>query len=228
MELKDIKAIIDLMRRNDLSVFEMEKDGFKLKLQKGISEKTVLTPVATSVALPVAAAAPAAPVAASAPAAATQTPAQKAAEALKDIVSPMVGTFYRAGSPDSSFLRRYRQRSERRNSRVHHRGDESDERNQGRNKRGDCRSGGGKRKAGAIRAGPFPRALTGRDGSPSRPTRRARRSRPTISFHVRKNSDRESWRDCVARHSRLQGTRRSHARRLFGRRRRFASRAVSR
>ena len=35
MELKDIKAIIDLMRKNDLSVFEMEKDGFRLKLQKG-------------------------------------------------------------------------------------------------------------------------------------------------------------------------------------------------
>src|SRR5882724_12439304 len=39
VELKDIKAIIDLMRKNDLSVFEMEKDGFRLKLQKGISEQ---------------------------------------------------------------------------------------------------------------------------------------------------------------------------------------------
>ncbi len=89
------------MRKNDLSVFEMEKDGFKLKLQKGISEKTVLTPVATSVALPVAAAVPAAPVGAAPPAAAAAAPAQKPTEALKDIVSPMVGTFYRAGSPDS-------------------------------------------------------------------------------------------------------------------------------
>ena len=41
MELKDIKAIIDLMKKNDLSVFEMEKDGFKLKLQKGAGEQTV-------------------------------------------------------------------------------------------------------------------------------------------------------------------------------------------
>ncbi len=39
VELKDIKAIIDLMRKNDLSVFEMEKDGFRLKLQKGIGEQ---------------------------------------------------------------------------------------------------------------------------------------------------------------------------------------------
>src|SRR5438105_15588683 len=39
VELKDIKAIIDLMRKNDLSVFEMEKDGFRLKLKKGIGKK---------------------------------------------------------------------------------------------------------------------------------------------------------------------------------------------
>src|SRR5213080_62538 len=41
VELKDIKAIIDLMRKNDLSVFEMEKDGFRLKLQKGIGGQTI-------------------------------------------------------------------------------------------------------------------------------------------------------------------------------------------
>jgi acetyl-CoA carboxylase biotin carboxyl carrier protein len=102
LDLKDIKAIIDLMKKNDLSVFEMEKDGFKLKLQKGVSEKTVLTPVATSVALPVAA--PAVVPATSAAASAASPPAEKKeiGESLKDIVSPMVGTFYRAGSPDAS------------------------------------------------------------------------------------------------------------------------------
>jgi hypothetical protein len=34
-EIKDIKAIIELMEKNDLSVFEIEKEGFRLKLQKG-------------------------------------------------------------------------------------------------------------------------------------------------------------------------------------------------
>ena len=34
MDLKDIKAIIDLMKENDLSVFEMEKEGLKIRLQK--------------------------------------------------------------------------------------------------------------------------------------------------------------------------------------------------
>ncbi len=98
MELKDIKAIIDLMRKNELSVFEMEKDGFKLKLQKGAAEKTILTPIQTAMAMPVAVAAPA--VAAASPAAAP--PADKApTEKLREIVSPMVGTFYRAGSPEA-------------------------------------------------------------------------------------------------------------------------------
>jgi len=95
VELKDIKAIIDLMKKNDLSVFEMEKDGFKLKLQKGAGEQTVFAPVPAM--------APPAPLpTADVPAsAAPVAPAAAASAGLKDVVSPMVGTFYRAGSPDA-------------------------------------------------------------------------------------------------------------------------------
>ena len=93
MELKDIKAIIDLMKKNDLSVFEMEKDGFRLKLQKGAGEQTVFTSAPAPAASALAAGSTAAG-AAPAPAAPPSSP-------LKDIVSPMVGTFYRAGSPES-------------------------------------------------------------------------------------------------------------------------------
>jgi len=93
LDLKDIKAVIDLMRKNDLSVFEMEKDGFRLKLQKGAGDQTVFAQPAPN--------APATPAptttAATAPAAETEK-----AGALKDILSPMVGTFYRAGSPESA------------------------------------------------------------------------------------------------------------------------------
>ena len=42
MDLKDIKALIDLMKKNDLSVFEMEKDGFRIKLQKGLADQPVM------------------------------------------------------------------------------------------------------------------------------------------------------------------------------------------
>jgi acetyl-CoA carboxylase biotin carboxyl carrier protein len=92
VELKDIKAIIDLMRKNDLSVFEMEKDGFRLKLQKGIGEQSIPMIPASS-----------APVAQNGPANAATSSSAVAAPAsnLRDIVSPMVGTFYRAASPDA-------------------------------------------------------------------------------------------------------------------------------
>jgi acetyl-CoA carboxylase biotin carboxyl carrier protein len=92
LDLKDIKAVIDLMKKNDLSVFEMEKNGFRLKLQKGAGEQTVFTQPALAAAAP-----PPAPATDVAPA----SSALEKGSALRDIVSPMVGTFYRAGSPDS-------------------------------------------------------------------------------------------------------------------------------
>jgi acetyl-CoA carboxylase biotin carboxyl carrier protein len=96
LELKDIKAIIDLMKKNDLSVFEMEKEGFRLKLQKGAGEQTIF---AAPPALPPVIALPAQTAAA---AAASTTPAAPSVEvASKEITSPMVGTFYRAASPES-------------------------------------------------------------------------------------------------------------------------------
>jgi acetyl-CoA carboxylase biotin carboxyl carrier protein len=103
LELKDIKAIIDLMKKNDLSVFEMEKDGFHLKLQKGAGEQTVFAPPATPqlVAVPVASGAGSAAPASTVPA----TSAPAAPEARKEITSQMVGTLYRAAAPESpSFI----------------------------------------------------------------------------------------------------------------------------
>jgi acetyl-CoA carboxylase biotin carboxyl carrier protein len=89
VDLKDIKAIIDLMKKNDLSVFEMEKDGFRLKLCKGLGDQ----PIVMSSTAPAVANGPAAAPAAEAPAEASN---------LKDITSPMVGTFYRSASPDAA------------------------------------------------------------------------------------------------------------------------------
>ena len=98
MELKDIKAIIDLMKKNDLSVFEMEKDGFRLKLQKGAGEQTVLAapPTPHIIAAPVPGTQAGASSAGPGPA-----PSAPAETGGKEIVSPMVGTFYRAASPES-------------------------------------------------------------------------------------------------------------------------------
>jgi acetyl-CoA carboxylase biotin carboxyl carrier protein len=100
VDLKDIKAIIDLMRKNDLSVFELEKDGFKLKLQKGPQGQPILTtPIAIAPGL-----GGAVPAAATAALPERGTGAEGHAESggpFKDITSPMVGTFYCTPSPES-------------------------------------------------------------------------------------------------------------------------------
>jgi len=98
LELKDIKAIIDLMKKNDLSVFEMEKDGFRLKLQKGAGEQTLFAApsMPQMIAVPAAAgtASEAGPVA-------NSPAAPPTGAATKEITSPMVGTFYRAAVPEA-------------------------------------------------------------------------------------------------------------------------------
>jgi acetyl-CoA carboxylase biotin carboxyl carrier protein len=93
-DLKEIKAIIDLMKKNDLSVFEIEKDGFRLKLQKGPATQA-------AAAEPPAVISPSeAATGSSETTSAIPKPIESAP--LKEIVSPMVGTFYRAGSPDGA------------------------------------------------------------------------------------------------------------------------------
>ena len=83
------------MKKNDLSVFKMEKEGFKITLKKGTDFQPVITtaaPVAYS-----AAPAAAAPVAHSEAAPA----ASGGASQFKEITSPMVGTFYGSPSPEA-------------------------------------------------------------------------------------------------------------------------------
>jgi len=99
MDLKEIKAVIDLMTRNGLSEFEVEKGDFKLRVKRGPSGEWITTSAP-------AAAAPAmahhAPVAAlpAAPVAAPALSALPPASSHPQIVSPMVGTFYLSPSPD--------------------------------------------------------------------------------------------------------------------------------
>lgn len=95
LDLKDIKELVALMRRNDLSVFKLEQEGFKITLKRG--SEPVFTTTAISAPAPVQ---PAAAPALAAPAS-TPAPAAASGEKLKEITSPMVGTFYAAASPDA-------------------------------------------------------------------------------------------------------------------------------
>jgi acetyl-CoA carboxylase biotin carboxyl carrier protein len=100
LDLKAIKQVVELMKRSELSEFELEEEGFKLRLtRKGNEAPQVIQAVAAPAAQPLASAAPAA-----VPAATESTPAED--PNLSTITSPMVGTFYSAASPESpSFVK---------------------------------------------------------------------------------------------------------------------------
>ena len=95
LELKEIKAIIDLMKKNNLAVFKLEKEGFKLELE---AQRPVAPIVTATPSIP----ATVAPIAASPAPGPVPAPATEPRREWKEIVSPMVGTFYRAPSPESA------------------------------------------------------------------------------------------------------------------------------
>lgn len=102
MDLKQIKQVIDLMKRSDLTAFEVEEEGFKIKIKRGpdsapvVSHRPAPAPYNDAPPAPDAsAAARPAPNAAGKPAAAADE------VGVTYIKSPMVGTFYRASSPES-------------------------------------------------------------------------------------------------------------------------------
>ena len=98
MDLKDIKAIIDLMRKNAISEFELERQDFKIKLKRSGNGGTVVGTPEDPTGL-VYAASSAAQVAAPP---GTGVPGSGSASSEIDVKSPMVGTFYRSPSPDSA------------------------------------------------------------------------------------------------------------------------------
>ncbi|MBF0388341.1 MAG: acetyl-CoA carboxylase biotin carboxyl carrier protein [Candidatus Omnitrophica bacterium] len=92
MNLKELKDMVDLMNENGLAELEVERDGMKIKLKKTADNTVTAQPV--SYALP---AIPAAPRAAAPAPAVVETK-----DNLKQVKSPMVGTFYRAPSPEAA------------------------------------------------------------------------------------------------------------------------------
>ncbi len=87
MNIKKIQELIELMNNNDLAQIEIEKEGTKIKLVKngtGVVERMVsAAPAAVANAL-----------------AQGTDGADKPTGNQKEMKSPMVGTFYKAPSPD--------------------------------------------------------------------------------------------------------------------------------
>ncbi len=95
MDLKDIKAIIDLMRKNSISEFELERQDFKIRLKRvnassqmdDVPHQSYVTESASRVPTGVQLPPPAVSIA--------------IAAAEVEIKSPMVGTFYLSPSPEA-------------------------------------------------------------------------------------------------------------------------------
>lgn len=95
MDLKQIKQIIELMKRSELTEFAVEEEGFKLKIRRGTNGLPVVsTGRGSNPPFPTGDTAPpmTVPAAQAAP---------KEEVGISYVKSPMVGTFYRAASPES-------------------------------------------------------------------------------------------------------------------------------
>ena len=106
MDIKEIKAIVDLMKKNSMTEFEMEKGDFKIRLQRDANsgKRSQSSEPVVVQAQPVVQAAPVhAPVSitpTTAPAT-SETENVPVATGSTEVKSPMIGTFYRRPSPDA-------------------------------------------------------------------------------------------------------------------------------
>jgi acetyl-CoA carboxylase biotin carboxyl carrier protein len=109
LEPNELRELIELISRSNFVTFELEREGFKLKLEKGgasAPSQVVMRPASAGAPVSVAAGPLTAALPLAAPAAAhAATPTAAAAEpadsGLVEMTSPIVGTFYRQPSPSA-------------------------------------------------------------------------------------------------------------------------------
>jgi acetyl-CoA carboxylase biotin carboxyl carrier protein len=100
VELSDLKEILRILEEQDITEFELEQDGVKLRVCRSSSQPPASAPAAPQVASLTAGAPAAAP---PPPATGVAVAAAVDAEADGTIVrSPIVGTFYRSPDPNSA------------------------------------------------------------------------------------------------------------------------------
>ena len=93
IDYKEIIKLIDLLEERNLSHFELEVEGFKIKINRGQSQTTLpepaqdlsLSPESEETANPLT----------------SESSLQEIGDNLYYVTSPMVGTFYRAPDPSS-------------------------------------------------------------------------------------------------------------------------------
>lgn len=106
MDIKDIQDLIKLVNRSTLTEVEIEEGEFRMKIRRKVADNKVIyaapQPQVAAPVVPVQAA-PAAPAAPAPEAKKAAAPAKKEEDTsnLTEFKSPMIGTFYRAASPES-------------------------------------------------------------------------------------------------------------------------------
>src|SRR5512147_1675551 len=96
MNLKEIKELIEILKGTDISEIEIERSGVKVRIRKG--GDVTFHPAMPRMEYPPAAIV--APAITEAPVAAAEKPAESPKTNQIKVTSPIVGTFYRASSPD--------------------------------------------------------------------------------------------------------------------------------
>jgi acetyl-CoA carboxylase biotin carboxyl carrier protein len=103
MTLEEIKHLIEFIREQDLTEFELEQDGMKIRIKSGAASPSI--PVVSAVPVVAAPAVASLPVgtvaapAASPPAASAVEADREEGTELAIVKSPIVGTFYRSPEP---------------------------------------------------------------------------------------------------------------------------------
>ncbi len=92
IDYAEIQKLIALLEEKNLSLFELEIEGFKVKIGRNVPGAPVYHQAAP---------APAPSAASGASPASEPAPAPQADKDVRDVTSPMVGTFYRAPAPNA-------------------------------------------------------------------------------------------------------------------------------
>jgi acetyl-CoA carboxylase biotin carboxyl carrier protein len=94
MDIKDIENIIKILKQNEVTEFELEQEGTRVKLSRTTGGTYVTSEARYEMV-------PAVQVAMAAPAASSSSAPQEDLGRYVKVESPIVGTFYRKPSPDA-------------------------------------------------------------------------------------------------------------------------------
>jgi acetyl-CoA carboxylase biotin carboxyl carrier protein len=92
MELEDLKNIIEFLKETDITELSVEKDGIKIKIKREKYFQSIEIPAQRPQVIP------------AQESLVKEATAEEEAQRLITITSPIVGTFYRAPSPEAPFF----------------------------------------------------------------------------------------------------------------------------